>query len=273
MPKYKGYVYLIYNPQKHSDYYIGSTTSTPEERLKAHMCTQNKSRMCEYLKQNRDVKIVMIEEVMFEEINELIQCEDKWIWFLEPPLNTRMRVFELEHYTKKKKQTILESIIKNQELTETCINDQRYKRSPSSPISYKLSNHFQVGVNTIIGLFKSNTMTEQILVEFTSQTAYTKQVKDRYKYIKEICKVLGLKSTLDKETAIENANIKQLMIYFDGKTIEDHQAIIHLFRVRIKKPDLYQCSMRNIINIVGNIWIDGGIHIETINEILCLRHS
>ena len=55
--------------------------------------------MCEYLKQNRDVKIVMIEEVMFEEINELIQCEDKWIWFLEPPLNTRMRVFELEHYT------------------------------------------------------------------------------------------------------------------------------------------------------------------------------
>ena len=275
---YKGYVYLIYNKQNTSEYYIGSTTSTPNERLKAHQQGKTSNKFCMYLKKNIDVTILTIEEIMFEKVQELLQREDEWIWLLEPPLNTRMKVFELDHYPKKKKKMFIESLIRKNEDKDEDINDQRYTRKTSTSIKreiYELSLHFQVEyqyVNEIADMFKSNPkrnlLIEQLLVEYTNQTSYTttQKVLDRYLYIKEICQAIGVKGTLDKETVIQNKNLEALIVYFNKKSPEDQQTIIQLFKVRVTTNDgnLSQCTLRNTITVLGGIlstWTNGELEI------------
>lgn len=72
-----GYIYKLYSPQT-GDVYIGSTTTTLQERLRTHLCHPERTSAKNILKQE-DVAIELIEEVSFNNRSELLLAEGNHI--------------------------------------------------------------------------------------------------------------------------------------------------------------------------------------------------
>ena len=128
-----GKIYKIICPDNY--FYIGSTKKTLEERLRNHKSTYkiNKTKFYNHIISNNfnwnDIKIILLEEIKFQNKQELFELENKYIKKYENDilnLNSNNAVFNTEKRKKYKKKTDSEyrqkhyDILFKQNICEIC---------------------------------------------------------------------------------------------------------------------------------------------------------